>query len=90
MNDILLVILLTTVSFLALTLSLAVSKSTKEKIMWMCGGVSLVVGIVSYSYGYSCQSGVSISVVIRTLLTVCRMYTGGCDFGLVRDRKSVV
>lgn len=57
MSDALLVILIAMIGFLAVILSLAVSKSANNKIMGVCGCTAIVVGIISYGYGYSYQSG---------------------------------
>ena len=83
MSDALLVILIAMIGFLAVILSLAVSKSANNKIMGVCGCTAIVVGIISYGYGYSYQSGFSLTVVIKTLLMVCRMFTGGIDIDSV-------
>ena len=42
-------------------------------------------GIIFYSYGFSYHEGFSIPVVIKTLLSVCRMFSGGCDYSVVGD-----
>ena len=85
MNDTLLVILLTVIGFLAVILSLAVSKSANNKIIGVCSAVAISVGILAYGYGYSYQTGFSFSIVIKTLLMVCRMFSGGNDFDVIKE-----
>ena len=85
MSDTLLVILLTAVGFLAVVLSLAASKSANSKIVRFCAFMSLIAGILCYGYGNGYREGLSFTVVIKTLLMVCRMYSGGCDFSIVKD-----
>ena len=85
MSDTLLVLLLTMVCFFAVILSLAASKNTNDKIIGICGGTSIITGIIFYSYGFSYHEGFSIPVVIKTLLSVCRMFSGGCDYSIVGD-----
>ena len=83
MSDTLLVILLTGAGFLAVILSLAVGKSANNKIVSVCATVAIVTGIWFYGYGYGWHEGLSLTVVIRTLLMVCRMFSGGCDYSMV-------
>ena len=85
MDDTLLLILLTAVGFLAVILSLAVGKSANSKITGTCACIAIVVGVIFYSYGYAYHEGFSPSVVIRTLLAVIHMFSGGCDYGMVSD-----
>ena len=85
MDDTLLVLLLTVIGFFAVILSLAVSKSTNNKIIGVCSAVAIGVGLFSYSYGYSYQVGFSFSIVIKTLLMVCRMFSGGNDFDAIKE-----
>jgi len=77
------VILLTTAFFLAAILSLAASKSTSSRVMGVCACIALVVGLFSYGYAYSYRDGFSFAVVLKTLLTVCRMFGGVNDFNAV-------
>ena len=91
MNESLPVILLALAAFLAAILSLAANKSLNSRIMGVCAVIAIGVGTLSYGYGYSREysalhgAGFSISVVLKTLLAVCRMFGGVNDFGAVRD-----
>lgn len=84
MNDTLVVILLTMVGFLAVILSLALSKSASSKIVGICAFVAMIVGVIFYGYGNSYNEGFSFAVVFKTLLNVCRMYSGSWDYGVVK------
>lgn len=85
MSDALPVILLTAAGFLAVVLSLAAGRGISNKIIGVCSAAALTTGIIFYSYGYSLHDGCSLQTVIRTLLMVCRMFSGGCDYGAVSD-----
>ena len=85
MDDTLLLMLLTAAAFLAVILSLALGKAANHRITGTCAGTAIVAGIFFYSYGFSYHEGFSASVVIRTLLMVCRMFSGACDYGLLSD-----
>jgi hypothetical protein len=73
------------IGFLAVILSLAVSKSANNKIIGVCSAVAISVGILAYGYGYSYQTGFSFSIVIKALLMVCRMFSGGNDFDVIKE-----
>lgn len=79
------VIILTAICFLAAILSLTMNKAANSRIMGVCAVIAIAVGIISYGYGYSYTEGFSISVVLKTLLTVCRMFGGIFDYSVVRD-----
>ena len=83
MNETLAVILLTMAGFLAIILSLAVSRSANTKIVGGCAFVAMVVGILFYGYGNGYREGFSLAVVFKTLLNVCRMYSGAWDYSIV-------
>ena len=83
MSDTVYVITLTAVCFLAAILSLAMSKAANGRLMGVCAVVSIVVGIYFYGYTYSYRDGFSVAIVLKTLLTVCRMFGGVNDFGAV-------
>ena len=91
MNATIPVILLALAAFLAAILSLAASKSLNSRIMGVCAVIAIGVGTLSYGYGYSLDNGsihgagFSISVVLKTLLSVCRMFGGVNDFAAVRE-----
>lgn len=87
MNTTILVILLAMAAFLAAMLSLAASKEINGRIMGVCAAVAIAVGMFSYGYAYSCNAHFSMSIVMKTLLTVCRMFGGVNDFPAVRDTK---
>ena len=79
------VILLTVIGFLAVVLSLGAGKGVNGKITGVCIAAALTTGIVFYGYGYSYHEGFSLTAVIKTLLMVCRMFSGGCDYSVVGD-----
>lgn len=85
MNTTILVILLAMAAFLAAMLSLAATKEANGRIMGACAAVAIGVGMLSYGYAYSYNAAFSMSVVMKTLLTVCRMFGGVNDFSAVRD-----
>ena len=91
MNATIPVILLALAAFLAAILSLAANKSLNSRIMGVCAVIAIGVGTLSYGYGYSLDNGgihgagFSISVVLKTLLSVCRMFGGVNDFAAVRN-----
>ena len=85
MNATISVILLALAAFLAAILSLAANKSLNGRIMGVCAMIAIGVGTLSYGYGYSRDAGFSASVVLKTVLMVCRMFGGVNDFSAVRD-----
>lgn len=83
MNTAIPVVLLTAALFLAAILSLAASKSANSRLLGVCAVAAIVVGTLSYGYAYSYSAGFSLAVVLKTLLTVCRMFGGVNDFAAV-------
>lgn len=83
MTDAVIVILLTAVCFLAVILSLAMSKAANGRLKGVCAAIAIIVGIFSYGYAYSWQDGLSAAVVLKTLLTVCRSFGGMNDYAAV-------
>ena len=74
------VILLVSGIFMAAILNLALQSRFRERIMRDCAGISILFGILFYSYIYTCDSGFSARTVLRSLLMVCRMFGGVNDF----------
>lgn len=78
--NILIVILLAACGFVAAILNLAVDSRYKGRIMGFSALYAVVVGVLGYGYAYALTGGLSLSTVLRTLLTVCRMFGGVNDF----------
>ena len=78
---VLLVILLAACAFVAAILNLALNARAKGRVMGVSACFAVVVGLSAYGYAYAVAEGVSIATVLRTLLTVCRMFGGVNDFG---------
>ena len=83
MINTLLVVVLSAVCFLAVILSLTMSKAVNSRIMGVCAVVAIAVGIGVYGYGNSYKDGFSITVVLKTLLDVCRMFGGINNYSVV-------
>ena len=83
MRHTLFVIIIVAACFMTAILSLATSKTANSRIMGICAVIAIAVGIGSYGYGYSYKDGFSASVVLKTLLTTCRMFGGIFDYSVV-------
>lgn len=80
---ILFVILLSACAFVAAILNLAISSRYKARIMGVSACFAVITGLICYGYGYALADGLSAVTVLRTLLTVSRMFGGVNDFGAV-------
>ena len=83
MINTLLVVVLSAMCFLAVILSLTMSKAVNSRIMSVCAVIAIAIGISAYGYGYSYKDGFSIIAILRTLLDVCRMFGGVNNYSVV-------
>lgn len=93
MKNTLLVILLTAAAFVAAILTLAVNSRHKARITGLSACYAVVIGVICYGFAYGEAWGFSTTTVLRTLLTVCRMFGGVNDYNAIADMalfKSVV
>ena len=78
---ILFVILLTALGFLAVILNLALDTRFKARSMGFCACLAAVSGLLMYGYAFTWTGGFCATTVIRTLMTICRMFAGVNDLG---------
>ena len=78
---ILLIILLTALGFLAVILNLALDTRFKARSMGFCACFAAAAGLLMYGYAYAWTGGFTATTVIRTLMTICRMFAGVNDLG---------
>ncbi|MBQ9008786.1 MAG: hypothetical protein IJ088_05580 [Clostridia bacterium] len=74
------VILLVSCIFLAAILNLSLQSSFRDRVMQYSAGIAVFLGILFYSYTYTCMSGFSAHTVLRAVLMICRMFSGVNDF----------
>ncbi|MBQ7485937.1 MAG: hypothetical protein IJT77_00390 [Clostridia bacterium] len=77
------VILIVTCCFLAAILNLALQSRFKNRVMGICAASAVVLGILFYSYAYTFEGGFTAITILKSLLTICRMFGGVNDYAAV-------
>ena len=79
----LILILAVAACFLAAIVNLAVDSRFRQTLTGVSILCALLIGSVSYGYGYAVTQGLNLISLIRALLAVCRMFVGVNDLGSV-------
>ena len=72
--------LITVCCFLAATLNLALKTRARNVVMTACAGIAITAGLICYPYIYTYSAGFSAQTVLRSLLSICRMFSGVNDY----------
>ncbi len=78
-----LVFFISAILLVAVMINLTVQNTFRRYFMGIGGVIAVLSGLFSYSYAYTLQSGFSLSVIVRVVLTVCRMFAGVNDYSSV-------
>lgn len=79
------IILITAACFLAAILNLSLENRWRGRIMGIFTTLSIVLGIIFYGYGLTYALGASPATALRSVLTVCRMFSGVNDLGTIAN-----
>ena len=77
-------ILMLGAGFLAVALSFAAKEEVRLRLIAIAGSIAFASGIILYGYGYAACYGISVVSVLRALLALCRMLTGGNDLNSIQ------
>ncbi len=85
MTHSILMIALLAACFFAMALSLALEIQTRNRVMRIAAVITGVIGTVLYGYGYAWCYGINAVSMLRALLALCRMFTGGSDLSAIQS-----
>ena len=78
------IIVITASIFFAAVLNLATENRFRNRILGLCTGVAVVMGLIIYGYGFAFCFGATPLAVLRALFAVCRMFGGVNDLGSIQ------
>ena len=78
------IIVITASIFFAAVLNLATENRFRNRILGLCSGLAVVMGLLIYGYGFAVCLGATPLAVLRALFAVCRMFGGVNDLGSIQ------
>ena len=78
------IIVITASIFFAAVLNLATENRFRNRILGLCTGVAVFMGLIIYGYGFAYCFGATPLAVLRALFAVCRMFGGVNDLSSIQ------